>query len=544
MNVAVPETELTLPGLLRFHAQRTPQAPAVHHGTETLSYSDLDGMAAVVARRLVELGVQPGERVGVLFANQPEWLAATFGALAVGAVVVPLNTWYKDVELEWTLRHCGVSVLLSMDALNRQNYADTLSRILPELVSSTHRERLSSPRFPELRTVVMSGRAPKAAIPWATFMAGRADMTAGSDPAPGPSPEIPAFILYTSGSTAEPKGVVLEHRNIIENGAAIGDRRLIVPSDVIWLGSPLFYGLGAANALPVALAHGASLLLQDSFDAGRALDEMQRRRPTVYYGTGNMTQALLEHSAFSRSRVASLERGTAGLSPHHKRLAIVELGITGATPAYGLTESYGHATGGRPDDPLEVKLHTDGEPLPGHEFLVVDTESGEPVTDGHVGKILLRGRVTPAYYANPHETAKAIGPDGWFDTGDLGRFDDHGRLIFDTRLKEVIKSGGINVSPGEVERIIAAHPDVREAYVVGVPHARRGEVVVAIVVATGTVSEADIQDFVRERAASFKTPQHVLFRSPHQLSRLASGKVAKRVLEADARRELGNGLES
>jgi fatty-acyl-CoA synthase len=483
--------------------------------------------------------VRRGDRVAILFGNQPEWLAAAFGALSLGAVVVPLNTWSKGAELEWTLRHCGVSALITVDRFLRQDYAGLMEEIVPELGQGGG--ELRSARLPALRSVVVAGRALRGATGWeellrAGRLGGREELaTAAAAVEPGDG----AFILYTSGSTGAPKGVVLRHGSVVESGFEIGARRLVGNEDVVWLGSPLFYGLGATNALPVAITHGAALILDDSFDAGRAIAAIERHRASVYYGTGNITQAILDHPSFDRAKVGSLEKGNAGIAPEYKRLAIAELGVSLATQAYGLTESHGHATGGRPEDPLEVKLRTDGEPLPGVEILVVDPDSYSPLEQGETGRVLLRGHIASGYYGDPEE-ASAFRADGWFDTGDLGQLDAENRFTFRGRLKEVIKTGGINVSPVEVEQLINTHPGVRDAHIIGIDHPSRGEVIVAVVDARRPLGEEEIREFVAEQAASFKVPHHVLFRSEDQLPRLATGKISKPLLAAQAREELGS----
>jgi fatty-acyl-CoA synthase len=499
-------------------------SPALHYGGDVVTYAELCTEARSIARGLLTLGVRRGDRVAVLFGNQPEWLVASLGAATIGAIVVPLNTWYKARELEWTVRHCGVSVIISVDRFLKQDYRS----VFRDLTS------------PHLKTVVFAGQKVDGTTPWNDLHEpstpsrdrGLDEVTAAvrSDDA--------AFILYTSGSTAEPKGVVLTHGGVIANGFRIGERRSITAEDRIWLGAPLFYGLGATNALPVALTHGASLVLHDHFDAGTAIDTIARTGATVYYGTGNMTQAILEHPSFSVSKVGTLTKGNAGTMTEYKRLTLIELGVRHATPAYGLTESYGHATGGWPDDPLEVKLHTDGEPLPGVELRIVDKDSGKELGPCSSGRVLLRGPVTPGYYANPEETGKAIDADGWFDTGDYGHLDASGRFVFEARLKEVVKSGGINVSPLEVEQLIVTHPSVRDAFVVGVADPVNGEQLVAFVNARTPVAGEELRDFLRERSASFKVPRHFLFRAEDQLPRLASGKVAKHALIEEAAREL------
>jgi fatty-acyl-CoA synthase len=220
-------------------------------------------------------------------------------------------------------------------------------------------------------------------------------------------------------------------------------------------------------------------------------------------------------------------------------MTLVEMGVKLACPAYGLTESYGNATVGMADDPLEVKLQTSGRPLPGVELLIVDPATSAPLAQGQVGLVLLRGFTTPGYHGSAEETRKALRPDGFFDTGDLGSLDREGRFVFHARLKEVIKSGGINVSPMEVEQLLVQHPHVRDAHVVGVAHPVRGELIVAFVDADCVLPERELRDFVKELAASFKAPHHVLFRTEAQLPRLASGKVAKHRLVEEARQELG-----
>src|SRR4030095_2557161 len=200
---------------------------------------------------------------------------------------------------------------------------------------------------------------------------------------------------------------------------------------------------------------------------------------------------------------------------------------------------YGNASVSFADDPIETKIATNGTPLPGFELRIVDPVSQHPAPQGQTGLILLRGHVAAGYYNNPEETQRSFRPDGFFDTGDLGLLDPAGRLIFHSRIKEVIKSGGINVSPLEVEQLLVQHPHIRDAYVVGVPDKVRGEIIVAFVDVSQKINETEIREFVKERAASFKVPDHVLFRTEAQLPRLPTGKVAKYRLVEDAVAELG-----
>ncbi len=529
-----------LAAVLDEKTKAAPDHAAILYRDRTISYAELQAESISAARSLVALGVARGDRIGVLLGNQPEWVTMALAASYLGVTLVPFNTWYKETELAWTLRHCGLKLMVSATRFLKADYLALLHKIVPE-AEGARSGAIASSAFPDLKSLFFLGEAPGRVASWTDFLeCGRdvsdADFAMASAQATG---DDAAFILYTSGSTADPKGVMLNGRGVVANGFELAQRRGIVAEDRVWCGTPLFYGLGATNALPATLTCGATMVLQDHFEAGSAIDVIHRSAATVYYGTGNMTRGMLDHPDYAQAKIGSLKKGNAGTVAEYKRLTLIEMGITGAVPAYGLTETYGNATVGLPDDPLEAKLATSGTPLPGMEMRIVDPATGEDLPQGEVGLVLIRGHTTPGYLNNPEETAKALRPDGFFDTGDLGRFDGDGRFVFHSRLKEVIKSGGINVSPVEVEQLIAGHPDVRDAYVVGVADPVRGELIVAFVDAAAAIAADDVRGYVKERAASFKVPHHVIFRSEEELPRLASGKIAKHKLREEALSELG-----
>lgn len=512
-----------------------PSSPAIFHDDRVIGYAELLDQSTRAGRALVASGVRPGDRIATMIGNAPEWVVVALAASAAGAVLVPFNSWYKQNELAWTMRHCGVSMVIAVRHFLKTDNGAMLSAVVPELSASLPGE-IASASMPALRSVVMIGDSVPGTLGWDEFLRRGDDVPA---PLPFVDPQGLAYILYTSGSTADPKGVMLRHASVVENGFDLGQRRAIVAQDRVYLGTPLFYALGATNALPAALTAGASLVLMDAFDAGRAIDVIERTGATVYYGTGNMSRAIIDHADYAQARIGTLKKGNAGLGAEYKRLTLIEMGITGAVPAYGLTETYGNATVGEVDDPIEVKMATNGRPLPGQELVIVDPETGRPLAQGETGLVLIRGHITAGYLDNPVETAKALRPDGFFDTGDLGSLDGDGRMIFHSRLKEVIKSGGINISPAEVEQLLVGHPDVRDAHVVGVADAVRGELIVAFVDPINRLSEDSLKGFVKEQAASFKVPHHIFFRSEAQLPRLATGKIAKVKLAEEARAELG-----
>ena len=521
----------TLAEVVAETALATPNHPAILFERSCVSYAELADRARSAAKALLAMGVRPGETIGILIGNVPEWVVMALGASAIGVTLAPLNTWYKAGELAWTMRHCRLVAIVTVRRFLKTDYGAAFSDLLPGLGDG-----LPDAAFPMLRSLVVIGAPVPGALAWQDFLAAGAAVP--DDRLVPVDPGTPAYVLYTSGSSAEPKGVLLTHRGVVENGFDLGQRRGIGAEDRTWLGTPLFYALGATNALPATLTAGATLVLQGAFEAGEALETIERTRATVYYGTGNMSRALLDHPAFARARVASLKKGNAGLGYEYKRLTLIELGITGAVPAYGLTETYGNAAVGRHDDPLEVKLATDGAALPGMEIRIVDPETGEARPADEIGLVLIRGHVTPGYLDNPEETAKVLRPDGFFDTGDLGSIDADGRFRFHARLKDVIKSGGINISPIEVEQLLATHPNVRDAHVVGVADLWRGELIVAFVDPINPVAEPALKAFVKDKAAAFKVPHHIFFRDEANLPRLATGKIAKVALREEARRLL------
>jgi fatty-acyl-CoA synthase len=512
-----------------------------------VTYGELWQSSQDIAKSLHSLGVGHGDRVAGLVSNRNEWLLLAFATSILGAVYAPLNTWSKISELEFALDHLEPSVLVAMDSFLRNHYAKYIDQLLPELRWSLPGE-LHSARFPRLRSVVVLGQPHSGAFGWTEFadlgrdvadssIAAAMSVVAGDDP---------LYILYTSGSTAEPKGVVLCHAPMIQNAFAIGRRRAITHEDRLWLGTPLFYSFGAVNALPVVVSHGAALVIQGHFEAGAALEVIEKTRATVYYGIGNIPRAIMEHRAYSRQRISSLTKGHPGLSPADRERIIVQMGVRDATQSYGMTEAYGHSAVGEPDDSLETKLYTAGRPLPGFEFKIVDPTTMHPVAPGEPGLVLLRGFIVNEYFRNPAETARAL-EGGYFNTGDLGLIDEDGRFRYQGRVKEVIKTRGSTVSALEVEALLLRHPNVSDAHVVGTPapaDSGDGELIVAFVDATEGTTEAELKSYVKEIAASFKVPHRVLFRSSAEMPRLASGKVAKLRLHADASRALRETVEN
>ena len=534
----------TLGGLLDEMADRYGEAEAIVWRDQRLSYAAWRDRTDQFARGLISLGIKPGDRVGLLAANRPEWLIAAFAINKIGATVTAISTFSTPRELTWTLEHSGAIALVTISEVRGRRFIDAIRAHCPEITSATP-GALQSPALPDLRTVIAIDATSDGAI------LGWDDFTARGDSVPaGALPEIQArvspddwcFILYTSGSTADPKGVTLRHRHLIANGFDIGERMHLGPHDRLWFAVPLFWSFGSSNAMPALVSHGGCMVLHESFDAGEALDLIEGEACTVFYGMANMARAIREHPNWSEQRVASMRTGlTIGL-PEDVELIIDTLQAPELCNVYGSTETYGNAAVCDASDSLELRLHSQGEPLPGMTIRAVDPETRAPLPNGAVGELAVAGYVTPGYFKAPEQTATAFDADGYFLTGDLGMIGEDGRARFRGRLKEIIKTGGVNVAPIEVEEVLVQHPAVKQAHVVGVPDPTKDEIVAAAVeLEVGAdVSVGDLIAHCRAQLASYKVPSHVAIRSGEDFPRTPTGKIHKPGLKEELALEVGS----
>jgi len=337
------------------------------------------------------------------------------------------------------------------------------------------------------------------------------------------------YILYTSGSTAAPKGVTLAHGPLIDNGFEIGERMHLESADRVWLAVPLFWSFGSANAMPAIMTHGGCIVLQESFEPGEAVALIERERCSVYYGMVNMARAMLEHPAHPGRRLGAMRTGLTIGPPEDIALTIRTLGAEQLCNVYGSTETYGNCAVADAEDPLPLRLERQGLPLPGMTIRAVDPVSRQALPQGEIGELAVSGRITPGYYQAPEANAEAFDRDGCFLTGDLGSIEADGRVRFRGRLKEMIKTGGVNVAPLEVEHVLMQHPDIVQAYVVGVPDAAKGEAVAAAIeLRSGATNDtAAVVAFCRERLASYKVPTRLVVRTASEFPRTATGKIHK-----------------
>ncbi|HEY0638133.1 MAG TPA: class I adenylate-forming enzyme family protein, partial [Pseudonocardiaceae bacterium] len=515
----------TLDGLLREWARRRPDGPAVVAGEERPVYRELLGRALGAAARLRALGVRPGDRVGLLADNRAGWLDVCFGAALLGAPLAAFNTWVTEGELDHLLRHSGVRVLVAADVVSGNDLRGHLRALVPGPWDA-----VDSARYPALRAVTgfPLAAAPPVAVPGPTPGGAALPGSASTDVAlPGSASTDVALVLYTSGSTARPKAVPLLHGELVENGFGIGERMGLTPDDRVWLGSPLFWSFGSANALMATVTHGATLVLQAPFEPAAAVALMERERCTAAYLLPTITRALLPHAPHG---LRTVRTGLTIGAPAEVRLAAEGLGVRGICNVYGATETYGNCAVTPHDAPLEVRLMSQGPPLPGVRIRVVDPRTRAELPPGEVGELEVTGHVTPGYHDGTPADDAAFTADGHYRTGDLGRLDKRGWLRFAARASELIRSSGINVSPAEVEERLRTHPAVAEVAVVGVPDERAGEAVVAFVVPVpgAVTTPEELRAHCRAGLASYKTPSRVVLLD--ELPRTPTGKLSRRAL--------------
>ncbi|HEX9127284.1 MAG TPA: AMP-binding protein [Methylomirabilota bacterium] len=522
----------TLPHLLDEMAGRQPERELIVGAEARLTYAETRARVRRLAKGLYQLGIRRGEKVALLMNNRAEWLVVDFAVTLLGATLVPISTWSRARELAYVLNHCDATTFITVDRFLGQDYLAMLAEIGSP----------GSDRLPRLRRVVpVGGERPAGMVPFEDLWTMGADVSDATLDAcqQAVTPDDVAYILYTSGTTSTPKGVQLQHRGLIENTWHIGERQHLGPDDRMWMGISLFWSFGCLNALLAVMTHGGSIVLQEHFDAAGALALIERERCTVYYGTPNVALALWEHPDRARRDLSSLRTGAA-IGPAPAMQMVMDLGAREICNVYGLTECYGNSNVTDASDPVDVRLHTVGRPLPGMEIRIVERDTRRPLPAGEIGEILVRGHLTPGYYKDPERNAAAFDAEGFFLTGDLGLVDNDGRLHFRGRIKDMVKTGGINVAPLEVEEVLLGHASVEQAHVIGLPDPRLEEILVAVVVLKDgrDASPEELRGFCKQALAAFKVPRHFRIMKRADLPVTATGKVQKFRLQEALSEEL------
>ena len=537
----------TVPRLLQLSAAKYGDRIAVADGAVRLTFAELRALAERAARGFLALGIRPGDRVGIWAPNSATWMACSLGAQSAGAVVVPINTRYRAYEARELLARTDAAVLVVADGFLGYDYLAALRRTDRELAQEAADGGAEPPKTSVTRIVNVSGDAapvPDTALgagvlTWAQFLDGGAAVPdaaledARSTVGPGDLSEI----IFTSGTTGRSKGVMLTHAGALDLYYTYGAIWGVRPGDRYLVSLPFFHTGGNKAGMMLSLIFGMTVIPFPVFDPVHAMQVIESEGVTVMNGPPTVYATILDHPRRGEFNLGSLRVAATGAAVVPESLverARTELPFENFITAYGLTECCGTATMCRSTDPTSVVAATNGAALPGVELKVVGPD-GAGLPAGEPGEVLIRGaNVTPGYWRDPDATAAAIDAGGWLHTGDIGHLDADGHLKITDRLKDLFIVGGFNVSPAEVEQVLARHQDISEVTVIGVPDARLGEVARAYVIPRpGANPDSDqIIAWCRERLANFKVPRTVEFVTT--LPRNASGKVLKHELRRAA----------
>lgn len=524
----------TVPELIRSAAAKHGDRTFAVLGAQRITFAEAEERSARLARGLLASGVGKGTRVGLLAPNGPDWIVGWLAASRVGAVISMLNTYYRTGELGWILRHADVQVLLTVDRHLNHDYLERLEEAAPGLSDHRH-EHLFVTSHPFLRAVWVWGDANR---PWAgriEDLAGRAELVddellreAESEVAPAD----PVIVVYSSGSTSDPKGAIHSHGAVVRHAYNLWQFRDLTADDVIYTPMPLFWVGGLSFALVAALHAGAALAFDEQFEPAKTLELLERERVTQVLGWPHMGKALVDHASRPERDLSAMRGGTVPeLLPPDKQADA----LRPRANSLGMTETLGpHTFGDYREVLTDAQEGSFGLTVPGVEQKIVDPATGEELPAGELGELWIRG-YSVMLGLHKQEREDTFTEDGWYRSGDGGYFDADGHFYFKGRLGDQIKSSGVNITPREVELVLEAQPEVVMAFVAGVPHPDRGaDVVAAVALEPGAaVDAADLRARVKAEIASYKVPRHIaVFASQLELPWLDSGKIDRRKLTA------------
>lgn len=502
-------------------------------GDVRVSYTEAQTRSAELAKALLASGVGKGTRVGLLAPNCPDWVIGLLAITRIGGVAVLMNTYNKAPELARTLRHSDQAMLLTVSRHLSHNYLERLEQAAPGLVGQDH-EHLMVQSHPYLRSVWTWGGKTRSWCGDIAELLGRGASVSDGFLAEVESevhPADPMVLVYSSGSTSDPKAAIHTHGATVRHAHNLWQMRDLASDDVLYTPMPLFWVGGFSYTLVAAMHAGARLVFEEQFEPGETLALIERERITQVLGWPHMAKALVDHPDFATRDLSSIRMGNvAALLPQHLQ---ADADVPKAN-SLGMTETLGPHTFDTRDALAEDKVGSFGLSVPGVEHKIVDPLTGEDLPVGAVGEVWLRGYSLMLGF-HKRERADTFTPDGWYRTGDAGRFDADGHFYFTGRMGDLIKTSGMNVTPREVEEVFEAMPEVTLAYVAGIDHPDRGQdVVAAIALRPGADLDAETaRARAKEQLASYKVPRHVaVFADQRDLPWLDSGKLDRRQVTA------------
>jgi fatty-acyl-CoA synthase len=521
--------------LLTQLARDYPRNEALIYPDRELRYdfSQLEWLTRQTARGLLSYGISPGDRVALWAPNIPEWVVLQFALAKIGAILVTVNTSLRAGEIQYLLKQSESSALIMVAGFRDVDYVKTVYEIIPELRDSAEGD-LHSADFPFLRNVIYIGDDhPAGMIRYDSLLARCESVPDEQLDAHASTQNLDDVInmQYTSGTTGFPKGVMLTHRNIVNNGYWLGEGIALTPRDKLCVPVPFFHCFGCVIGVLGAYTHAAALVPLEWFDPLKVLQFVEREKCTALYGVPTMFIAELEQLDYHNFDLSSLRTGimAGSLCPEPlMRKAMERMNLTEMTIAYGLTEASPGITLTPRDDRIELRTQTVGRLLPEVEVKIVDPATGNECETEQAGELCCRGyNVMKGYYNNPRATAEAIDAEGWLHTGDQATMDAGGYIRITGRIKELIIRGGENIAPKEIEDLLRQHPKIADVYVYGIPDERMGEDVAAAIrlKAGEAATPEEIRGYCDDRIARFKIPRH--FRFVESFPMTASGKVQK-----------------
>jgi len=497
------------------------------------TYEEFDNRVNQMAKGLLEIGIKKGDHVGIWAKNVPDWLTYMFATAKIGVVLVTVNTAYKSHELAYVLEQSDMKALAIIDGFQDVDYIQTVYELIPEL--KTHeRSKLKSDKFPFLESIIYLGQEKHRGMYNTNEI-----LLLGKHGNEEKFQEIKASVKsddvvnmqYTSGTTGFPKGVMLTHINILNNGYYIGERQKFTENDRLCITVPLFHCFGIVLAVMATYSHGATMVMVEVFDPLMVLAAVQKERCTALHGVPTMFIAEYSHPMFEMFDLTTLRTGImAGSTPpiESMKRVVKDMHMTEITSVYGLTEGSPGFTQTGVDDPLIKRVETVGKPLPECEVKIVDPETGETLGPNETGEICCKGyNVMKGYYKMPEKTQEVIDKDGWLHSGDLATIDEEGYYSIVGRIKDMIIRGGENIYPREIEEFLYTMPGIRDVQVIGIPDDKYGEIVGAFIILEEGVDicEEDVRDYSSTKIARYKVPKKVFFIDEFPLT--ASGKIQK-----------------
>lgn len=533
--------ENTLGGVLDDLSKNNPNGWAVRYTDRNYfrTWKELNDEADLIARGMMSLGVKKGDHVAIWATNTPEWILTLFAAAKIGAVLVTVNTNFKIFELEYLLRQSDTKLLVMIGGFKNNDYVATVNELLPELKTTSG--EIESEHLPFLKRVVFAGKeTPEGMLNFEDLkiLGGDFPVEIYEENKKALNTHDVVNMQYTSGTTGFPKGVMLTHYNILNNGKTIGDGMKFTKNDKLCITVPFFHCFGLVLAMMACITHGTTMVPVERYSPVPVMNAISVEKCTAVHGVPTMFIAMLEHAQFNNFDFSSLRTGIMAGSPcpiEVMKKVIDKMNMREIVIVFGQTEASPGCTMTTTSDSIDKRVNTVGRAFPGVECKIIDPESGEELPINIPGEFCARGyNIMKGYYKMPEATAQAIDKDGWLHTGDLCTVDEDGYYKVVGRIKDMIIRGGENIYPKEIEECLYTCDKVSDVQVIGVPSEAYGEEVMACVILKEgeEMTEEEVKEFVGARMAKHKVPRYVRFVDSFPTN--AAGKIQKFKMREEA----------